>query len=111
MAPQLSWPGYFVHLDRRADALDLGRTETLESEIALTKLPDLLRRRDRANRRQRLHPRCQTGGVSNRHILRMRIGGVDGPRMRPGLRTELRSHHLSIAPHSRRIVGPPRSSA
>src|SRR5262249_39404599 len=74
---QRSYPGHFIYFARLAHPLDLRWTETLERKVAFAEPSDRLSRRDRANRRERLHPRRQTGGMTYRHILGARFVRLD----------------------------------
>src|SRR5262249_31316959 len=56
-SPQRSQPGHFIETERFTDSLDLGRSERLKEEVALTQLSDLFGCGNRSDRRQRLHSR------------------------------------------------------
>lgn len=62
-------PGHFIDVDRFVDAFDFGRAERLQREISLNQIARLFADCDRSGRRQRLHPRREIGGVSNRGVL------------------------------------------
>ena len=70
-------PGHLVNVDRLADAFDPGRAERLEREVALAQLARLLADRDRAGRRERLHPRREVGRMPDRRVLGLARAGRD----------------------------------
>jgi hypothetical protein len=59
--PKGSQSNDLENIDLSGDTFDAGRTEILENEVPIAQFSDLLGRRYRSGRRQRLHTRCQAG--------------------------------------------------
>ena len=64
---------HFVDVQRPADALDLGRAQVAELEIALGQFVGVLADHDRAGRGQPFQPRGQAGRMADRHVIRMQV--------------------------------------
>src|SRR6516162_5181130 len=50
------------------------RTERLEGEVALAQLAGILTRRNRAGRRNHLHPRREIGRMTDQPVLHLAVG-------------------------------------
>jgi hypothetical protein len=66
---QGSEPGHLINVDRLADTSDSGCAQRLENEVALAEPAGFLAHRDRTNRRRRLHPRGEVGGVADWRVF------------------------------------------
>ena len=73
--PQRADSHHLVHVDRIGDALDSGRAQRFQVEVAGREFLGLLGDDDRACRRQRLHPRRQAHRMANRRVLGVRVVG------------------------------------
>src|SRR5215472_13135312 len=71
LEPRAQWPkaGHLVNVDGLADTSDSGCAQRLQDEIALAELAGVLAHGDRTNRRRRLHPRGEVGGVTDRRVF------------------------------------------
>ena len=75
--PQRPESCHLINADRLAQAFDPGRTQRLELEVSFHQFAGPLADRDRAGRCERLHPRCEIGGVADRCVLGMSFAGGD----------------------------------
>ena len=64
---------HLVDVQRSADALDLGRAQVAELEIALGQFVGVLADHDRAGRGQPFQPRGQAGRMADRHVIRVQV--------------------------------------
>ena len=71
-------PEHLVDVQRPADALDLGRAQIAELEIALGQLVGVLAGHDGAGGGEPFQPRGQAGGVADRHVIRVQVVLADG---------------------------------
>ena len=73
---QRTQPGNLVYLDKIAHAPDPRRPQPPQRKVARAQSLGSFGHRDRANRRQRLHPRGQAGAMADRRIFDV-LAGLD----------------------------------
>jgi hypothetical protein len=78
MIPQRARTNYLVHIDRLADAFNLGWPQLTQREIPLDQPPTLFSDGDAAGSGHGLHPRGKVGRVSHGRIFRV-AAGMDHP--------------------------------
>ena len=74
---QRTQPDHLVNIDEFAEPFDAGRPERLQREVSLDEAARVFGNRNRAGRRERLHPRGEAGRMPNRRVLGVQLVGSD----------------------------------